>query len=702
MLNACDTETIYAIRALRDVVSERSRPLVLWIGAGASRWCGYPSWEDLADTLHSRFLKTEKQYEREQAIRYLSAKDFPAVFQLCKQSNRKLYNQLLANSFGPARKTPVYERFLDLLKLISPLQVVTTNVDEALEKNLPETVTVQRTDIERVSDLIQAQKPFVCKVHGTISSIEGTVFAADDYKTLLETRPFLDLIQFLFSNSCIVFLGYGLRDDYLIKGLEAASLARPLFGTGPHFAVLPTRDERLPDSIRTITYQTEQRGDHRSSLVVLDILARARSVPRVATPLPEKHTDSTPDISSAYYIADFTPPGIWQSSYNLQAVGASGQGLDITIGTGFVDSELTFRSSTAMHDLTVGLICFDYVCLPLLDLGKVHQLLGSEKFWELIRERALRFVYCPSSVAVLYPNKATMSGGDIGMMKLVGDGTAPLSVPQVIRKQLGVVPGKESEADDLFKRLEALVTVLDEALSAPLPELVRGTLIQPSVQKALGISEDFLPTKVPRWNVFPVLRLGHLVSVGRICQELHIQAARIGFGGETLVSAAFSVAAADDWAEEAAGYVLGARCDTDLGELVFNDPTILTAILKFRETQEGIDLRGRIREILSTNEGNEFIASVNAGLKRNIPLRMLEQARNQLSGLLVAQKNKYPLTSAVWNTIPNSDVALFLWKKRSLEILERYCNENRIGPYDQCPCRSGAKLRFCCLAALKS
>jgi hypothetical protein len=436
--------------------------------------------------------------------------------------------------------------------------------------------------------------------------------------------------------------------------------------------------------------------------VVLDILARARSVPRVATPLPEKHTDSTPDISSAYYIADFTPPGIWQSSYNLQAVGASGQGLDITIGTGFVDSELTFRSSTAMHDLTVGLICFDYVCLPLLDLGKVHQLLGSEKFWELIRERALRFVYCPSSVAVLYPNKATMSGGDIGMMKLVGDGTAPLSVPQVIRKQLGVVPGKESEADDLFKRLEALVTVLDEALSAPLPELVRGTLIQPSVQKALGISEDFLPTKVPRWNVFPVLRLGHLVSVGRICQELHIQAARIGFGGETLVSAAFSVAAADDWAEEAAGYVLGARCDTDLGELVFNDPTILTAILKFRETQEGIDLRGRIREILSTNEGNEFIASVNAGLKRNIPLRMLEQARNQLSGLLVAQKNKYPLTSAVWNTIPNSDVALFLWKKRSLEILERYCNENRIGPYDQCPCRSGAKLRFCCLAALKS
>jgi hypothetical protein len=129
---------------------------------------------------------------------------------------------------------------------------------------------------------------------------------------------------------------------------------------------------------------------------------------------------------------------------------------------------------------------------------------------------------------------------------------------------------------------------------------------------------------------------------------------------------------------------------------------ILTAIVKFRETQDGIVLRRRIREILSTNEGNEFIAAVNGGLKRNIPLRLLEQARNQLSGLLVAQSSRYPLTGAVWNTIPNSDSALHLWRKRSLQMLEGHCLENHIGPYDLCPCKSGAKLRFCCLDPLKS
>ena len=702
MLDAKDTETIYAIRALRDIANEQTRPLVLWVGAGASRWCGYPGWEELANIFHSRFLKTERSYDKEQGLNCLSAKDFPAVFQLCKESNRDLYNLLLVNSFGLARKTPVYERFIDLLNLVTPLQILTTNVDEVLEKSLPRTITVQRSDVERVSDLIVSKAPFVCKVHGTISSIETSVFSTADYKVLLEDSRCLELVEFLFSNCCVVFLGYGLSDDYLLRGLAAASLRRPIFGAGPHFAVVPARNEGLPESVRTIKYLADPRGDHRSSLSVLDIIARARSVPHPAIPTSPSHSGPAQANLSAYYIADFTPPGIWQSSHNLQVAGASGRTIDVTIGTGFVDSELSFRGSTAMHDLTVGLICFDVVYLSLSDLGKVHELLGSEKFWELITVAALRFIYSPRSLAVLYPDKNTVHGGDVGMIGLAGDGAKPPGVPEVIRKQLVAAPGKEHQAEEQFQRLEALVTVVDDAKGAALPELVRGTLLHPLVQRALGVSGDFLPTKIPRWNIFPVLRLGHLVAVGQICQGLSIPATRIAFGGETLISASFSVAAADDWAEEAAGYVLGARCNTDLGDLVFNDPTILIAIVKFRETQDGIELRRRIREVLSTNEGNEFIASVNAGLKRYIPLRLLEQARNQLSGLLVARSSRYPLTGAVWNTIPNSDSALHLWRKRSLEILERYCLENHIGPYDPCPCKSGAKLRCCCLDPLKS
>ena len=150
-----------------------------------------------------------------------------------------------------------------------------------------------------------------------------------------------------------------------------------------------------------------------------------------------------------------------------------------------------------------------------------------------------------------------------------------------------------------------------QAATAELPELARGALLHPSIQKVLGISDAFLPTKIPRWNVFPALRLANLVFVGQVCHALGIPAARVGFGGETLVGAAFSVASAQDWAEDAANYVLGGRFNTDLGEMVFHNSEILNAILQFRDTQEGVSLRARIRDLLLVNEGSEFIASVN-------------------------------------------------------------------------------------------
>lgn len=225
-------------------------------------------------------------------------------------------------------------------------------------------------------------------------------------------------------------------------------------------------------------------------------------------------------------------------------------------------------------------------------------------------------------------------------------------------------------------------------------------MLYPSVQEVLGLSEAFLPTKIPRWNVFPALRLANLLFVAQVCQLLRIPAARIGFGGETLVSAAFSVASTQDWAEEAASYVLGSTFDTDLGEMVFRNPQVLDAILQFRETQEGISLRQQIRESLSVSAGNEFIASVNAGLKRNIPARLLEQAKNRLSGLLIPGTPIPRLTGAVWNNLRNSDTSIRLWRARSLSQLEEHCGRNRIGRYDPCPCRSGEKLRFCCLQRL--
>ena len=42
MLNAEDQGTFLAVRELKRLLQEPKKPLVFWIGAGTSKWLGYP------------------------------------------------------------------------------------------------------------------------------------------------------------------------------------------------------------------------------------------------------------------------------------------------------------------------------------------------------------------------------------------------------------------------------------------------------------------------------------------------------------------------------------------------------------------------------------------------------------------------------------------------------------------------------------
>jgi hypothetical protein len=703
VLNANDEGTIPAIRALREVATEKAKPIVLWVGAGASRWCGYPGWGDLASSLHSKFLRNEGSYDRKGATSLIANKKYPELFQVCKKSNQQLYNSTLVEAFGRPLTSPVYTRFISLAGGLNPVQIITTNVDEALEKGLRNTVAVQRSDFERTIDLIQRRDPFISKPHGTISSIGTTVFTSDDYAELVGNDSYLNVIEHVFSLACVVFVGYGLGDEYLLTAIQRAASGRPIFGSGPHFAVVPNRSDTLPLSISQILYISTEHADHRSSLIVLDIIrgAQTEEAARISSTEAVSQATKPVELQSAYFIADFVPPGTWTAHQSIEAGRPGERGINLLIGLGFTQPELPSLVSTAMHDLTVGLICFDLVYLPLTELGKAHGFLGDERFWRLVASDALRFVSTPNVPGIIFADKSRVDGGDIGVMHLnSADGSRPLTTGEEIRRFLRPIPGREAEAENQLFKLEEKVALFPISTSQSLPDLVRGSLLQPSIQNSLGISDAFLPSSIPRWNVFPILRLAHLISIGRVCQYLGIPATRVGFGGEALIGPAFGIAAAGDWAGGPASYVLNGRFNSDLGDLVFQAPEVLDAILRFRETDEGISFRKSIREMLATNEGAEFTASVNAGLKRNIPGALLDQARDQLAGLLTSQSSKFRATGAVWNNTQNMDSLLRVWRAQSLSGLEAYCAEKHIGQYDLCPCNSGEKLRFCCFKAL--
>lgn len=700
MLDGNDTGTFYALRLLRDIVDKREKPVIIWAGAGVSKWCGFPTWLETAERIDKTFRRSEAKYDKALGRRLIQERKFPELFETLQRANRPTYNQELASLFVSRAPTPVYARFLSIVRQITPLRIVTTNVDETLERNLPDLALIQKSDLERCLDLIRGNDSFVAKLHGSISSIDSLVFTSSEYQSAIDDASYMATISRLFAQATVIFVGYSMRDQHILDLFVANAKARPLFGDGPHFLVKSDGDSPAPETVKVIRYLPQPHTDHRSAITVLDIVRVVQAGPEHVWFRPE---DNAPrpdnDLASAYFISDITPPGTWTSSQSLMLARKDGISPNAIVGQGFDDSELPVKISPAMHDLMVGLVGFDRLYIPLSCSAKVHDLLGSETFWEMVKDGLFHFINFENEPVVMFRSLEAVDGGDIATIRPSGDHGGPLTIEEQIRKQFKAVPGREAEAQQLFETLRPAVFPFDHA-RFNIPSLTRGALLHPSVQRLLGISDAVSPTGFPRWSAFPVLRLAHTIMAGCACDNFSLPAIKLGFGSEILIGAAFAMTAARDWAENVSSYVLTGRFNTDLGAYVQDNPDIIKAILKFRDTQEGFNLRRDIVEQLSTNAGGEFVASVNAGIKRLLPNDILDKAHDQLSGLLLRAPNTR-VVPAVWTNVLNSDESTRLWRARSRRELEAYCRSRGIRDAGLCPCGSGEKLKDCCSLALR-
>jgi hypothetical protein len=696
-----DDETRQALNALVAVAKNQDRSIVLWIGAGVSVWANYPLWQVLAAEMHSIYSREVPKYDRTANLQLLNQGNYPDLFEKMREGDRGRYFRLLAERFGPEHISGVYRRFLAILGRLANVSIVTTNVDETLERNLPEYVAVQHSDIERVPNLLHGKTEFICKLHGSVSSVETMVFSTSDYQTI--QRPeCLDALAAIFANSTVLFIGYGLRDEYVLQILRKSSAERPLFGVGPHFTITPEDPIDLPPEIRKIRYAPEV-ADHRDSLQILEALVGQ------AEPAPIREEPSTlleaNAMGSVYYIADIMPPGTWTTSQNVMIQAPSeASAREMIVGDGYVVGEVALDDYSALHDVIVGLICFDTVCLSIEHLDRIHSLLGSEAFWLYVRGKCLRVVVPPAEPVVVFLEPQST----VGSLAAVHLGSAErksepvMSIAERIRRQVHPAPGKEKEAEELFQLLES--TALNGAgtdSSELLPHKTIAALMNPSIRQLLGLSGGTPTGAIPRWLAFPVLRLSRVIRSGLICQAIQATSTRMIWGSEKLASVAFSASATTEWAESAASYVLSGRFNSNLGQFVQQQPAILLEILNFRDSLPGQALRKEVAEGLAANDGQQIAVTINSALQRAIPISVLEKARDQLSGLFTRRAGVSALSPAVWGDLRNSDARIAGWRKRSLAALADEIIRRKLGPYDSCPCGSGERLKFCCQQALK-
>jgi hypothetical protein len=566
----------------------------------------YPLWSTLASTLHTQFSREVSAYDSKAATAALQLEQFPDVFELMRVADEQLYFSALVRAFSRREVTPVYARLLAALTRITPISVLTTNVDETLERTLPAVECVQRTDLERLPSLISQRANFVGKLHGSVSAVMSMVFSRRDYDEIGRDTGFLTALRQVLSNSTALFLGYGLRDAHVIATLLRAAETSPLFGTGPHFIVTPTGlASDLPASVKRIQYSVD-RTDHRSALLALEVVADATFKPSTVSILKPPSPTRTADSESVYFISDLVPAGKVTTSQTLRIQGEDDDiSREMIVGDGYVDGEVALHDYSALHDL----------------LGILHQLLTPPVFWSLVETKAVQLFLPPDSAAVIFPD-ADAPVGDLGDIQLGSESSSfgdfsGITPSERIRKQIKPLPGHEQAAERHFGQLErSLLDLSNLSPSNDIAGLTRNALMHPAIRQMLGVSAGTPRTSVPRWVVFPILRLANVMRKGVVCQHLGVRATRMIWGTELLATAVFTAAAGVEWADAAASYVLAGRFNSDLGALIAQQPALLWDVLRFRESPAGQELRSEISERLALNEGGQIVTAINSGRRR--------------------------------------------------------------------------------------
>lgn len=212
--------------------------VILFVGAGISQIAGCYDWDTLIKSFAEHpLIKTD--------INSTDFIDSPNLephekIQHCKKIFNKAEkeNEYLGILNKAVLKNPrlFLEKYIPLIKTIVDSDVpipiiVTTNVDDCLEE----------TGFFDLDHPYYEKKHFipanlangsVFHIHGSKIDFKNTVFATEDYASLYADSNFMNFLAHIFSNFCIIFLGYGLRDKeikYRILDVQNQYKCKPFY-----------------------------------------------------------------------------------------------------------------------------------------------------------------------------------------------------------------------------------------------------------------------------------------------------------------------------------------------------------------------------------------------------------------------------------------------------------------------------------------
>jgi len=276
----------------------RAGRLVLFIGAGASRIIGCPSWSEFAH------LQLKDLYEKK-AINYyeytnLKSLDARKLLSICRNIyiEKKIQppnmNELFAGKENLINRFAIYDD-LYAFKAV----YITTNYDDYLDRSAKKSITMPISNVQKAkSQDIVEQKSEQCKtiyskeqlltsnlssgnvlhLHGSINDERSLVVTIVDYVKHYEhgSKPAV-LLEKIFEDYIVLFIGYGLEEYEILEFIIGKSKTSK--GELKHFMLYPIfkAQTNLLDfykkyyadlGIQLIPYPIDERGYEHLSAVI--------------------------------------------------------------------------------------------------------------------------------------------------------------------------------------------------------------------------------------------------------------------------------------------------------------------------------------------------------------------------------------------------------------------------------------------------
>lgn len=241
MLDYNDKEKF--LRIIVEAINEQK--LIIFVGSGVSKLCGFPLWGELARLLLEECAKDKKCEFTYQEINAIldQIKDERELISIAKNafkevygSDRKFYSLLTKKLRAKKKISNKAEKIRSLILSLSKT-IITTNADDFLDQDIdPDNVIY---DIRKFSFNEPNRIHKIYHIHGSVKKDESLVFTTADYLVRYADENFKKSVSSLFSDAddhVILFVGYGFREmqllDFLVNGQRERKLSKYFFLNG--------------------------------------------------------------------------------------------------------------------------------------------------------------------------------------------------------------------------------------------------------------------------------------------------------------------------------------------------------------------------------------------------------------------------------------------------------------------------------------